>query len=227
MNIKTEKHSRAVALILCCALFVVACFVSTHAQSGRRTQRPAPPPDVPTPTPSPEAKKHETVLAQRVGVVVMADTSFSISSGGAQEIVNESFMQRLRESGSLDIETDSTRASRGGAQKRAKDEKERFVIWMALRYNGGIGSEPIGIQQRAQDYSIEFAVYTPVTGKTLASGNVYMRAGYGTIGGVAVGAPSCYPATYASQLEFIYGAIDAANRVMKSFDIPPPPLCGK
>jgi hypothetical protein len=228
MNLQTEQHSRTrvLAFISCCAFVVVALFVSAAAQSGRRAPRHEESPPVPTPTPAP-TPKHQTEVAQHVGVVVMADTSFSVSSGGAQSIVNESFMQRLRESGSLDITTDSSRTSRGGAQKRAKDEKERFVVWMALRYNGGIGGEPIGIQQRAQDYYIEFAVYDPVTGKTRASGNVYLRAGYGSIGGVAVGAPSCYPATYASQLEFIYGAIDAANRVLKSLDVPLPPLCGR
>jgi hypothetical protein len=226
MNSRTINRVRALAFVSCFALFVFASMLTTNAQSGRRVQRPQEIAPVPTPTPMPEAKKHETDVTQKIAVLVVADTSFTMSVQNVEGIVNQSFMQRMRESGSLAINADSSRTTRGGAQKRAKEEKDRFVVWMALRSNN-MGMDPVGVgQARAQDYYIEYAVYDPVTGKTRANGNVYLRAGYGSIGGVAVGAPTCYPATYASQLEFIYGAIDTANRVMKSLSVPLPPLCG-
>ncbi|MDQ3908593.1 MAG: hypothetical protein M3268_09660 [Acidobacteriota bacterium] len=224
MNLRTTKLITAVASV---ALLVFALACVAQAQSGRRAPRPQEIAPVPTPTPAPEPKKHDTDVTQKINLLVLADSFSAGQSSMSDSIVQGAFMQRLHESGSLVIDTDSSRTTRGGAQKRAKEEKDRFVVWMTLRYNGGMGAEPIGIRARPENYSIEFAVYDPVTGRTRAGGTVYMRAGYGTIGGVAVGAPSCYPATYASELEFIYGAIDAANRVMKSLDLPLPPLCGR
>lgn len=224
MNLRTIKLVTAVASA---ALLAFALASAAQAQSGRRAPRTQEVAPVPTPTPEPTPKKHDTEVAQRINVVVLGDTFAAGQYSTAGDVVQQSFMQRLHESGALVVDADSSRTTRGGAQKRAKEEKDRFVIWMSLRYNGTMGAEPMGVRANPQNYSIEFSVYDPVTGKTRASGVVFMRAGYGTIGGVSVGAPSCYPATYASDLEFVYGAIDAANRVMKAFDVPPPPLCGR
>ncbi|MDT7541910.1 MAG: hypothetical protein QOE33_1814 [Acidobacteriota bacterium] len=222
----SRSFARAFAFVSCSALFVIALACAVQAQSGRRVQRPQETAPVPTPTPLPEAKKHDIDVTQKIAVLVLADASYTMTVQNVEGIVQQSFMQRLHESGSLTINADSARTTRGGAQKRAKDEKDHFVVWVALRSNR-MGMDPVGVgQPRPQDYYIEYAVYDPVTGKTRANGNVYLRAGYGSIGGVAVGAPTCYPATYAGELEFIYGAIDAANRVMKSLSVPLPPLCG-
>lgn len=222
-----RSFTRVLMFVSYLALVVVASMFTTYAQSGRRVQRQQETAPVPTPTPLPEAKKHETDVTQKIPVLVLADASYTVQVSNIDGIVRESFMQRLRESGSLAIISDSARTTRGGAQKRAKEEKEHFVVWMALRSNS-MAMDPVGVgQPRAQDYYIEYAVYEPVTGKTRANGNVYLRAAYGSIGGVAVGAPTCYPSTYARELEFIYGAIDAANRVMKSLSVPLPPLCGR
>ena len=224
MNLRTIKLITAAASV---ALFVFALGFVARAQSGRRAPRTQEIAPVPTPTPAPTPKKHDEDVTQKINLLVLADNFSAGQSSMSDRIVQDAFMQRLHESGSLIVAADSTRTTRSGAQKRAKEEKDQFVVWMTLRYNGGMGAEPIGIRARPQDYSIEFAVYDPVTGRARANGTVFMRAGYGTIGGVAVGAPSCYPTTYASDLEFIYGAIDAANRVMRSLDLPLPPLCGK
>jgi hypothetical protein len=223
---RLSSLARSLVSVACCALFVVALACVVEAQSGRRVQRQKEIAPVPTPTPAPEAKKSAPEAAQKIALLVLADNTYSMgTSTTAQGIVQQTFMQRLRESSSLVISADSTHTTRGGASKRAKDEKERFVAWMALRTSGF--NDPAGIQRpRAEDYYIEFAVYDPVTGKTRASGNVYLRPGYGSIGGVVVGAPSCYPAVYANEYEFVFGAIDTANRVMKSLGLPLPPVCG-
>jgi hypothetical protein len=220
-----KRQQRKLFRVFNSTLFVVALTCAVQAQSGRRVQRQQETAPVPTPTPIPEVK-HETVVTQKIPVLVLADASYTLQVSNIDGIVRESFMQRLRESGSLAIISDSSRTTRGGAQTRAKEEKEHFVVWMALRSNS-MGMEPVsGGQPRPQDYYIEYAIYDPVTGKTRANGSVYLRAGHGSIGGLGIGAPSCYPSTYANQLEFIYGAIDAANRVMKSLSVPLPPLCG-
>lgn len=225
---RRAMFARGLSHALCAAVFVLAFVCAAGAQSGRRVQRQQEIAPVPTPTPLPEAKKPVQEAAKKITLLVLADNGVSVqTSSTAQSIVMQTFGQRLREVSSFEINSESTRASRGEATRRAKEEKERFVVWIALRVNG-LDNDPSGVNRpNPQNYHIEYGVYAPVTGKSISYGNVYLRAGYGSIGGVRVGAPSCYPATYAYEYEFVYGAIDAANRVMKAFNLVPPPLCGR
>jgi hypothetical protein len=225
---RLANFARGLAHALCVALFVFAFVCVAQAQSGRRVTKREEVAPVPTPTPEAEAKKPVQEAMKKIALLVLADSSLSVqASSTAQSIVTQTFGQRLREANAFEINTDSTHSSRGEATRRAKEEKERFVVWITLRADG-MGNDPAGINRpNPENYHIEYGVYAPVTGKSISSGNVYLRAGYGSIGGVRVGAPSCYPATYAYEYEFVYGAIDAANRVMRAFNLAPPPLCGR
>lgn len=224
---RLAKFARGLTHALCVALFAVAFVCAAQAQSGRRVTKREEIAPVPTPTPT-EAKKPVQEAMKKITLLVLADNSISVqASSTAQSIVMQTFGQRLREANAFELNTDSTHSSRGEATRRAKEEKERFVVWITLRVDG-MSNDPAGIRRpNPENYHIEYGVYAPVTGKSISSGNVYLRAGYGSIGGVRVGAPSCYPATYAYEYEFVYGAIDAANRVMRAFNLAPPPLCGK
>jgi hypothetical protein len=214
-------------LASCAIVFVALLACGAQAQSGRRQPKreEIPPVSAPTPETTPAKPKQEAM--KRIPVVVFIDRSLSVeTSTTARKIVTQSFGQRLREADAFDISADSSaRTSRGDAQRQAKSEQERFVVWMALRTNGMNSGQMGSLRPNPEDYHIEYAVFDPTTGRTRSSGNVYMRAGYGSVGGIAVGVPTCYPATYASEYEFVVGAIDAANRVMRAFDIPPPPVC--
>jgi hypothetical protein len=220
---------RRFATLSCRALcFVVLLACAAQAQSGRRAPKQEEIPPVPTPTPLPQASKPKQEALKRIPILVFIDSSLTVdTSSTARDIVTQSFGQRLREADAFDISADSsTHTSRSDAQRRAKSEQDRPVVWMALRTNG-MNSDPMGISRpNPENYHIEYAVFEPTTGKTRASGTVYMRAGYGSIGGIAVGVPSCYPAVYAYEYEFVVGAIDAGNRVIKAFDVPLPPVCG-
>ncbi|MFL6228486.1 MAG: hypothetical protein ACJ741_06875 [Pyrinomonadaceae bacterium] len=223
------EHARRLASHTCRALVCVALVAcAALAQSGRRQPKHEEVPPVTAPTPEPPAAKPKQEALKRIPIVVFIDNSLSVgTSSTAREIVTQSFGQRLREADAFDISTDtSSHASRGDAQRRARAEQERFVVWMTLRTNGMTNDQLGSLRPNPEDYHIEFAVFEPTTGKTRSSGSVYMRAGYGSVGGVAVGVPRCYPATYSYEYEFVVGAIDAANRVYHAFDIPPPPVCG-
>jgi hypothetical protein len=223
-------HTDRCKLFLACRalVFVALLACAAQAQSGRRQPKrdEIPPVSAPTPEPTPAKPKQEAL--KRIPVIVFIDRTFSSGmSSTASDIVTQSFGQRLREADAFDISVDSSsRTSRGDAQRRAKSEQERFVVWMILRSNNMTGDQMGSLRPNPEDYHIEYAVFDPTTSKTRSSGNIYMRAGYGSVGGVAVGVPRCYPATYSYEYEFVIGAIDAANRVMNAFDIPPPPVCG-
>lgn len=221
---RLSRFARCASLL--CALLFVA--LAASAQSGRRVQKTADIPPVPTPTPQPEAKKKPQEAVKLIPLVVMMDNTLSTDvSSTAQGIVRQALGQRLREADAFEIHgNSSSRSSRGDAQKQAKGETDAFVAWFALRYSGAM-NPTMGVgRPNAEDYHIEYAVYEPTTGKTRTSGSVYLRPGYGSIGGISVGAPSCYPATFAYEYEFVVGAIDAANRVIKAFDLPLTPVCG-
>lgn len=213
-----------VASLVCCALFVVAFTLSAQAQSGRRQPKPENLPPVPTPTPEP-TPKHKAEPLKRTPLLVLADNSLSVyTTSVTQQIVMDSFMRRLHESDAFDIGSDSKSVSRATAIKRAKEEKDHFVAWLAVRADTSAG-DPVSAGSDPSNYHIEFAVYEPVTGKSLGSGFVYLRPVYGGLGGLGSGVPRCYPATYTSDYPFILGAIDTANRVMSALSVAPPPPC--
>ena len=215
------------ARVLCAALFVVALVGAAQAQSGRRVVREKEIAPVPTPVPSPEAKKPVQEATKKIPLVVLADNTGAMqASATTQSIVTQAFGLRLREARAFEINADSTRAPRGEASRKAKGETERFVVWIALRARGMDDGQMGMGRPNPENYIIEYAVFDPVTGKSRGSGIVYPRPARGGIGGVLGGSPSCYPTTYAYEFEFVYAAIDAANRVMKSFNLVPPPVCG-
>lgn len=215
------------ALASCCVLIVLAFAFAALAQSGRRQPKreEVKPIEVSTPTPTP-APTPEPLPKTKLLVLTSGSFSMDVSSR-VTELVQQVFGQRLRESGAFDVSADSRNANRGEANKRAKAETERYVVWAELRSNN-FGGNPMGLgRARAEDFRIEYMVLAPATGKLKSSGSVYLRQVRGTIGGVGVGVgvPSCYPATYASDYGFVVGAVEAANRVMGAFDVPPPPMC--
>jgi hypothetical protein len=221
----TREHRIArITSLLCAALFVVALTFSAQAQSGRRQPKAENIPPVPTPTPE-ATPKPKTEPAKRIPLLVLADNVLSVETSSiTQQLVSDSFMRRLHESDAFDIGSDSKSTSRASAIKRAKEEKERAVVWIALRAETSAG-DPISAGNNPSNYHIEYAVYEPGTGKSLSSGFVYLRPVYGGIGGIGSGVPRCYPANYTSDYSFILGAIETANRVMSALSVAPPPLC--
>jgi hypothetical protein len=176
--------------------------------------------------PPPEVKKPVQEATKKIPLVVLADDTGAMqASVSTQSIVTQTFGLRLREAKAFEINADATRSTRGEASRKAKGETERFVVWIALRARGMDNGQMGMGRPNPENYIIEYAVFEPVTGKSRGSGIVYPRPSRGNIG-VLGGAPSCYPTTYAYEFEFVYAAIDAANRVMKTFNLVPPPVCG-
>ena len=218
---------RGVVALCCCALLICAAATTGRAQAGRRISKPREDPPVskpePSPTPTPEKQTETPKISIIVGSEQPTSMSFSLSAG---ELLQSVVMQRLHDSKSLNI-TSAGRIGRGEANKRAKNEKEgTYVVWFTLE---GSGFDPMGRSTRLEDLYVQYIILEPVTGKTKARGNVYLRSGSsGSIGGVGIGRrlPQCYPqAVYNADFALIEAGIETANRIINSFALPNPPLC--
>ena len=103
----------------------------------------------------------------------------------------------------------------------AKESKGRHVIYIELRPDSGL----VTTTQRvpAERMLIQYSVFQTGTAKLLASGTVHMQRAYGPLG--RVGVPTCYP-VLTHEVEYVFGALEVAERIMKSFSLPVPRRCG-
>jgi len=133
------------------------------------------------------------------------------------------------------LDESNTLAPRGGdemrrdeAQQRARREKDTYIVWLQLEENS-VGGSVMVRRDDPENYQIRYAVYEPQTGRTKSQGNIYLRSyGRRRVGGIGLprGSSNCLPPTL-NNFEFALtlGAIEAADRILKSFSLPPLPPC--
>lgn len=216
---RTQSAARVVAAVLA-AVSLLAC-AAAFAQSGRRPPKPQEIAPVPTPTPEPTPTPKDDRVEEKTPLLVLADdgNSFYMTSREI-DTVQAVAVARLRESRALEVSAEERRASRGEAVKRAKESKGRHVVWLELRADSGF--ETRTQRPPAEYFRIHYTVFQPGTAKLAASGTVHLQRAYGPLGRVTL--PSCYPVSI-YEVEFAFGALEAAERIMKSFSLPIPPRC--
>jgi len=167
----TKLASIAAVLVLLSLTFVFGSI--SHAQSGRRAAKP-PSPAVPTPTPEPTPSPKATPTSKPpINVVVGMD-----GNGGFQNFpsyfyttVLESFIKELSKEARLDI-VNGGDITRGEATKKAKQEKEGYVVHLQL----GIESMNPGARSNdARDVIVEYILMAPATTKIEASDRINAR----------------------------------------------------
>ncbi len=223
LRIQSGLHLLIGALLLCVSVH------SSMAQSGRRAPKLASDPPVPAPSVDPATlPKPSPTPVNKIALVVGSDPrgSFSLSSFES-DIMQRTVIRRLDESNTL--------APRGGdemrrdeAQQRARREKDTYIVWLQLEENS-VGGSVMVRRDDPENYQIRYAVYEPQTGRTKSQGNIYLRSyGRRRVGGIGLprGSSNCLPPTL-NNFEFALtlGAIEAADRILKSFSLPPLPPC--
>ena len=225
MRSSRANNARRRAAALCgCVLLACTLAGAAWAQSGRRN---APPhTEAPVPTPTPEPARVEPTPPPQIKIIFAssAPASMHLSTIDAN-IVADTFLQRLHDTNAFAVEP-ANRMSRDEARKRAKQETERFVVWLELQTNG-LDVDTIGaVRPNAEDLHIQYIIYEPGTGKAKTNGNVYLRPVRSLPGGI--GGPACYPSRYYGlDGALMAGALETAERVFDAFSIPSPPLCGQ
>jgi len=196
-----------------CVLFVVSALTAL-GQSGRRLSK-SPAVSVPTPEAKQPEKKPVANDKPRLSLIVGADRGDAF--GGIPTYYYDSVLQscagRLDDSRGVRVEVTGKDMTRGDALKRAKAEKEAYVVWLRLRTDSYSASNSSGLDQ----IYIEYVVFEPTTAKVKTQGNCYQ--GAYRQGGVVLGLPTGGSNTMIAENRLKYAAQEAAERILKALNV--------
>ncbi|HKG13797.1 MAG TPA: hypothetical protein VKB12_10670 [Pyrinomonadaceae bacterium] len=240
-RVRTPDFPATRALVALAALVAVAlcAFALTNvagAQS-RRAPRPAATP-TPEPTPTPEESQGESESKPRgtgastkePGVVVSFlilenDNPMMSLDYMARDDIWKEFLERLGKARSVSV-TQGGKATRGEALKRAKLEREAYVVLFQMEEEReSMGDASIG-RVDSRNLLLKTYVYAPQTGSLKYADTIYQRPyrDTATVGGVRIPVPgSRRIERYPSQRQLEQAARDAANRLMAHFNVTLPP----
>jgi hypothetical protein len=125
-----------------------------------------------TPTPAPPSEKPKPAFTFIVGLDRYGD--FSRISLNAYSGVLRSCTDRLDDSLSVKAEISTNDMARSDAIRKAKEEKEAYVVWLHLRPNTFTGQT--GVYDDPYNVYVEYSVFAPTTAKLATSGNTYPEA---------------------------------------------------
>jgi hypothetical protein len=163
--------SSALRFSLCTAL-VLSSVSAAVGQSGRRVRKSTPlPVSTPEPTPAPNkpAEKPRAALTFIIGMDRYGD--FSRIPLYVSSSVLRTCADRLDDPGSVNVEIATRDIGRGDAIRRAKAEKEAYVVWLQLApdtFSGRAGSN-----DNLYNVEIQYLVLAPTTAKQVTSGRTY------------------------------------------------------
>jgi hypothetical protein len=211
------RHSLPLATIILILLFAI-CSITALAQSGRRAPKsPSVPAATPEPSPTPTAKKSLDKPALPLIVGIDRQGLFANIPLYFYDTVLQSCADRLRDEPSVSVQTGSRDVSRGEAVKRAKAEKEGYVVLLDLRVDAYGGSSNADLSQ----IYIEYFIFAPQTAKQVSSGRVYQQA-YRNRGGIPFPTSGRGNASLA-EYRLKQAARDAAERILGAVHVSPSP----
>jgi len=193
----------------------VLCTSSAIAQSGRRTNKPATSATpIPEPTPTVRTKAEEK---SDLAIILGLERDMFSGLGYYDHVVLQSCADRLKHA-SVAVDVSDRDLNRGDAVKRAKAEKDAFVVLLKIRSDTAIENPT----PDPNDLSIEYVVFAPTTAKVVTTGHSYP--GNVRKGGVSipVNPGRGNNAMYLEQL-LRQAAQDAAERILNAlhvFDLP-------
>ncbi len=190
------------------------CAFAVVAQSGRRVRKSTPLPPVATPeptaTPNKPAERPKAALTFIVGMDRFGDFSripLYVSSNVIRTCAN-----RLDDSDSVKVETETRDISRSDAILRAKSEKEAYIVWLNLVPDNLTGQS--NTSNNPYNVYIEYWVFAPTTAKRVTSGRAFP--GAYRQGGVIV---SPRTAGIAGDYYLNQAAKEVADRILAHFHV--------
>jgi hypothetical protein len=208
---KINQHHWTLQTLSILVAIVFASGVAAYAQSGRRsTSKPAPPVAGPEKAP---AKKAE---APKLQFLVAAEdpSPFNSVPSFFSYTVLDTCIERLGDAPGVAATPAARRMNRAEAIKTAKEEKDRFVVWLQVS-DEFMDSSP-QVRNTSQRLYVNYIVLEPATGKTKTSGRTYQ--GTYKVGNVGISGPPSRNAVY-SEYEVKQSAREAAEKVLAAFQI--------
>lgn len=172
-----RSPASSVLYVICFVTVLLTCALAIMAQSGRRVRKSSSAPvSVPTPeatpTPTVASEKQKRAFTFIVGLDKYGDysrISLYVYSG-----VLHSCVDRLDDSRSVEAKVSTNDMSRSDAIRKAKAEKEAYIVWLQLRPNTFSGRA--GVYDDPNNVYVEYSVFEPITGKRATSGSTYPEA---------------------------------------------------
>lgn len=199
-------------------VFTLLLPIAVEAQSGRRLPKGSPPVATPTPEieivrePTPPPKPDFTV--KFVSDIPRAGPAAFLSP----ENLHRWTVERLRRSTLLDVKDMGT-LNRRDAIKRAKAETASYVALVEMQ-NDMFG----GANARAT--TVVVWVYDPVTAKVKKTRSLAIGQNSTRMPGSTNVLRACYPTVYGEQILLLEASIEAADVILRAFNVPVPPICG-
>jgi len=200
-------------------VLVLSCVATYLAQSGRHVRKSTPAPvSTPeaTPTPSPKASSEKS--KPRITFLIGLDryTGFANVPSYVYDGVLRSLADRLAEPSGVYVAVPQDGMGRGEAIRKAKNEREGYVVWLQLQVDTVTGGS--GNTGNRNNIVIEYWVFAPTTAKQTMSGRTYTlsQRNKGIIPGPRT---SIYGDRYLNQ-----AAEEAADRILAHFHIRAAPI---
>ena len=217
LNSKRSPASFAGATLFVGFLFLLS--VTANAQSGRRsTAKTVTVPTVSGPKPvekPPEPPAKDT----RTSLVVTAEEQdmFSRIPYYLVGMVRDTCGDSLRKSPLLKVTIGATTMTSSEAVKRAKEEKEAYVVWLQLG-SDYIDSGRTSTTETPESLYIRFTIFTPVTAKIKASGRTYYNVTRNR-GSVLGRIPGSRSTSVYSEYSLKQAALEAAERILSALKL--------
>jgi hypothetical protein len=211
---KTHYHVRCFPA-LSILLLLVFTGVVVQAQSGRRGAGKSS-----TTAPSVSGAKEVAATPPKAAglqLVVGIDTAGAVSNTPyyLADTVLDECIRRLGEASDVMAKSAGRHLTRSEAVKIAKEEKERYVVWLQL------GSDLAGTSSQNRNGPAEiwvnYVILEPGTGKTKQSGRTYHS--IYKVGNVGVSGPSSRQSAVYSEYAVKQSAREAADKVLEAFDM--------
>ena len=205
-------HQRAILV----SSVLIGCALCVQAQSGRRsTSKPI----ITAPSVSePKEVEAKPKTPARLQILLVAEnpSPFNQTPYYLSDTVLDECARRLQEASNVLANVGRDDMTRAQAAQAAKNEKERYVVWLQLGNDVADSSRQVQ-DQYAQLY-VSYVVYDPGTGKVRASGRTYN--GLAKVGNIGVSGPPSSRRTAVYEQEMVKrSAREAADRVLKTLGI--------
>ena len=204
MQTKMNSHSyRQLGWALAIALVVSA---TAAAQSGRRSTKPA---------------EKTSPPQKRVSLLVSIEDrdQFSNIPYYLADTALDACIDRLRDATEVSVSSSTRGMSRADANRRAKTEKEIYVVW--LQIVSGLPDSAKPSKKGPGELYVRYTIFEPATARVIAEGrtqkSIYRMSGAG------VSSPNASRDSHIySEYALKQAAREAGELVMRAFEITPP-----
>jgi hypothetical protein len=209
-NMSTRDSYRFFGKLLTALLLVVISCLSVDsvaAQSGRRSAK--------------STEKSIAAPQKKVSLLVSIEdrNPFSNIPYYLADTALDACIDRLRDAAEISVSSSTRGMSRGDASRRAKTEKEIYVVWLQMVSDLPDSAKPS--KKAPEELYLRYTIFEPTTARVITEGRTHQSIYRMSGGGVSSQTSSRNNPIY-SEYALKQAAHEAGDLVMRAFEITPP-----